>query len=145
MLEHSLRADLTALPAVARAIREELAHAGVEASIVHAVDLALEELLTNTIRHGYPRGHAGQGSIRLQLAVADDEVRVRIQDDGAAFDPTAAPLPEPPSSLASARVGGQGIRLVRSAIRDMRYRRTPEGNELELVLRPEPGRDSGSP
>lgn len=134
MLVRTLGNDLRDIPEVARHVREHLEKAGVAGSTVYAIDLALEELLVNTIRHGYSHECAERCEIRLRVLVKDEEVRVLIQDDRGAFDPTSATLPDIPGSIQEARIGGLGLRMVRSMIRDIRYRRTLNGNELELVL-----------
>ena len=131
-LERRLRNDLGELPAVARDLGAELLAAGVEESLRYAVDLALEELIGNTIRYGYEDHDVHE--IRIQLELSADEVRLTIEDDARAFDPTRAPEPPRPSSLAEAPPGGRGIRMVRRMIGDMRYQRAPGGNRLALIL-----------
>ena len=59
-LERRLRNDFGALAAVAREVREHLARNAAGKRVTHAVDLALEELVSNTIRHGYDGGQPGQ-------------------------------------------------------------------------------------
>jgi serine/threonine-protein kinase RsbW len=128
----TLRADFAALAATARALRSELAAVGVDGETIHALDLALEELGSNAIRHGYDT--TGAHELRVRLRVDADEVRLVLEDDARPFDPTVHPLPVVPASLADAPVGGRGIAMVRRLIADMRYQRGRTGNTLELVL-----------
>lgn len=130
--EWTLPNELAALAATARAVRAHLEQAGLDAERVHALDLALEELVGNTIRYGYPDG--GRHAIRIALELDEREVRLTLRDDARPFDPTAQPEPAPPASLAAAPAGGRGIRMVRRLIADMRYRRERAGNTLVLVL-----------
>lgn len=131
-LERNLRNDLRELPALASEVGAQLLAAGVEEPLRYAVDLALEELLSNTIRYGYEDGD--EHRIRIEVALSDEELRVTIADDARPFDPTKAPEPPRPASLADTPLGGRGILMVRRMIADMRYRRDECGNTLALVL-----------
>ena len=130
-LERTLRNDLGELPRLARDVNAYLLEAGVEERQRHAVDLALEELVSNTIRHGYE--DVDEHEIRIQVAVTESDVRVTLEDDAQPFDPTSMPVP-PQLSLADVPVGGRGILMVRRMIGDMRYRRATGRNLLTLVL-----------
>jgi len=130
--ERTLPNDVRALGEAARDVRATLARAGVDEETVYAADLALEELVGNTIRYGYPEG--GEHSIRVELRVEGEEVHLTIEDDARPFDPTAQPEPPRSASLANASRGGRGIPMVRRMVGDMRYQRTRDGNRLALVL-----------
>ena len=138
--ERTLRNDFDELGDAARAVCAELQRFGVEPEIVHAVDLALEELVSNTIRHGCSEGN--EHEIRISVVVEPHEVRVTLRDDALPFDPTRAGEPPRPTTIADTPLGGRGISMVRRLIRDMRYRRAGNENALELVL---PRRPSGPP
>jgi len=131
-LDRTLRNDLGELAAVARDVRAWLQQAGVAEPLSHAVDLALEELVGNTIRYGYDDGDVHR--IRVQLELTADELRLTLEDDGRPFDPTRAPEPPRPRSLSEAPPGGRGIPMVRRLFHDMRYQRAPGANRLALSL-----------
>lgn len=128
----SLTNDFGQLAEASREVRAHLDECGVAEELVHAVDLALEELVGNTIRHGCTPGHAHH--IRLAVTVDTRAVRVTLRDDGLPFDPTRAPFPAPPTTVADTPIGGRGILMVRRLIDDMRYRREDGDNVLELTL-----------
>jgi anti-sigma regulatory factor (Ser/Thr protein kinase) len=122
--------DLHELERVNTAANELLDRCGVGERTAYATNLALEELLSNVIRHGYPEG--GRHEIELVLRVAVSGVELRIEDDGRAFDPLKAPTPELGVPLAERKVGGLGIHLVRSFVTEMHYERRGERNVLWL-------------
>lgn len=99
--------------------------------VAAALRLALEEVLTNVIRHGCADGRTHQ--IRVQLARDGSQVTARVEDDGCPFDPLA--LPDPPVHLPVEErgVGGLGVWLTRHAMDGMEYRR--EGACNILVMR----------
>jgi anti-sigma regulatory factor (Ser/Thr protein kinase) len=102
-------------------------------SLVHRIDLCLTELVTNLIGYGYPGGNAGTVSIHGWRQ--DEQILIRIDDDGIPFDPTSFVPPALPSSLAEATVGGRGIRLVRHFADALHHVRKVDGNQLTLVFR----------
>jgi anti-sigma regulatory factor (Ser/Thr protein kinase) len=109
-----------------------------------AIQLCLEEALSNIIRHGY-RGRANQ-SITVVCTVERASSGVReliftIDDQAPPFDPfapsEAAPAPAP-ATLADLEPGGQGIRLIRKFATRLNYQQLPNGNRLTLAF-PIPG------
>jgi serine/threonine-protein kinase RsbW len=92
-----------------------------------ALQLCLEEQVSNIICHGVP-----DGAIRLALELAGDTVVATVEDHGAGFNPLDAPAPEKPQSLDDARVGGLGIHLLRKFATAVDYERRDEINRLTL-------------
>lgn len=103
------------------------------AALAHRLDLCLTETVSNVIAYGYPQ--AAAGTVTIHGWHEPDRVVVRIDDDGAAFDPTRYEPPELPQSLAEASIGGRGIRLVRHYADEVQYRRQAALNQLTLVFR----------
>jgi len=59
-------------------------------------------------------------------------LHAEVTDDGRAFDPLAHDPPAAPSDLASAPVGGLGIKLMRSFAGTIAYQRSASTNRLLL-------------
>ena len=104
------------------------------------LNLALEELFTNSLNHGGCAGLHNAVWIRLQLA--DGDVRVEFCDRGNFFDPDAAPAIDLTAPLERRQAGGLGIHLVRQIVRDLQYQRRGEWNRITMRL---PGKSSGRP
>lgn len=94
--------------------------------VAYVTELALEEVLSNGIRHGHAQG--GRHEIALVLRVGD-RVELEVVDDGLEFDPTRAPDAELEVPLAERRVGGLGIQLVRVYASELHYERR-EGRDF---------------
>lgn len=101
--------------------------------------VALDEVLSNIVRHGYK--HVA-GTIALTFAHDGHAVSVEVVDSGPAFDPREAPAPDTSSPLESRRPGGLGIVLAEELLDELAYERRDEHNHLKLtwrMRRDEPG------
>ena len=96
------------------------------------VRLALEEAVSNTIRHGYPDA-AGSRVIRIRASLKRDSLRLDIEDDARPFNPVEAPLPDVNVPVEEKTPGGLGILLLRSVMSRVEYRRRGAKNRLRLV------------
>jgi serine/threonine-protein kinase RsbW len=99
--------------------------------ISFAAQLCLEEAVANIIMYG-GAGQEGRLEIAIELERNGETLVARIEDTGWEFDPTQfLPLPIA-KSLEEAKVGGIGIRLMRSFANDMQYERLDGLNRLTL-------------
>lgn len=92
--------------------------------------LAIDEALTNIIRHGYD--HAEDCRIWMSLRTLSEPspgVRIEIEDHQASFDP--ADLPQ--RDLDEVRPGGLGLHLIRRLTRTCRHEPRAEGG-MRLVI-----------
>jgi len=79
-------------------------------SVQFAMNLCLEEALSNVIRHGYA-SQTGR-SIAVRFAVSGEGNFVfTIEDDAPSFDPLEAPVLREFDEQGEVRIGGHGIRL----------------------------------
>jgi anti-sigma regulatory factor (Ser/Thr protein kinase) len=131
-LRLTIQNDLAELPRVSELARELLERCGAGERTVYATELALEEILSNVIRHGYQDGDRHE--ISLVLRVGEGGVELEVEDDGREFDPTAAPAPELDRPLAERQVGGLGIHLLRTFVSEIRYERLGDRNLLRLRI-----------
>jgi anti-sigma regulatory factor (Ser/Thr protein kinase) len=108
-------------------------HHKVPDSAVHAVQLALEELLTNILHYAYE--DAGDHSISIRLDCEGDALRIEVEDDGRAFDLTSHPPPDLSLPLADRPIGGLGIHMIRRSLDQVDYRRAGGRNIVTLRKR----------
>ena len=94
------------------------------------LNLVLEELFTNTVRHGGCEGLEGAAEVRLDVVA--DGVVLDYADRGMPFDPTAAPAPDLSVPLEDRRAGGLGIHLMKQIMRDFEYRRCDGWNRVRM-------------
>jgi serine/threonine-protein kinase RsbW len=117
---------------VARAFDIFSASLGIGGPRVHAVQVALDEVLSNTVRSALPDG---SGRIDVQFDLQDGLLDILVVDDGAAFDPLSRPVPDTGAPLEARPVGGLGIHLVRQLMDTVEYERRGGTNRLRLGKR----------
>jgi anti-sigma regulatory factor (Ser/Thr protein kinase) len=98
-----------------------------------AVNLALEEAVTNIVTHGY--GGREGGAIAVEIAILPGEVVVCLEDSAPPFDPLQAPEPDFATPLQQRRVGGLGVYLVKRIMDAVEYRRADGKNRLTMRKR----------
>jgi anti-sigma regulatory factor (Ser/Thr protein kinase) len=95
------------------------------------VKLAIEEVVINTLSHGF-NGQHGQ-RILLKLIQVDHHLTVEISDNAVAFDPLQRPPPDLNASLEDREVGGLGIYLARQMMDSVAYQRIGDWNHLLMT------------
>jgi len=105
--------------------------AGLTPDVTFRLALSLDEIVSNVIRHGFDDDAEHQ--ILVTLAVTDGHVTATVVDDGSAFDPREAPLPDLDAPLEKRQAGGLGMHLVRETMDEIDYRR--EGGRNVLTVR----------
>lgn len=130
-----MRNDLSELSRLAEWVQVWAEQHGVAEQTAQFVDLCSTEAVTNIMTHAIADARASE--VRVLLERQGSDVVLQIEDDGVAFDPTAAE-PVPLATMESTRLGGWGIRIVRRFSDEIRYRRVDGRNCLTLVFRQQP-------
>ena len=95
--------------------------------------LALDEILSNIVRHGHP---VSEAAIDLVFTIDNGRVGVEVVDDCAPFDPLSVPAPDTSGPLETRRPGGLGVALVRELMDDARYERRDNRNYFVMRCGP---------
>jgi serine/threonine-protein kinase RsbW len=102
------------------------------------VQVALDEILSNIVRHG----SAGRADpfIEVTFALVDGSLQLTIVDDGPGLNPLALAEPDLTAPLEDRRPGGLGVHLVKHLMDRAEYTRQDGRNHLVLTWRG-PGED----
>jgi len=127
------------IPSTLRAAREpedvilrEAEALGYSEETLFAVKLALEEAMTNAVKHGNscdPNKH-----VTVRYLVTHEKIEVFVTDEGGGFAPDNVPDPTTPDRLPLPN--GRGIMLMRAYMDQVDYRRN--GTEVYMMKRKEP-------
>ena len=129
-LEISLVNDLKEIVRIAEQIDEFCASRAIASEVAYAINLALDEILTNTISYGYDDNEPHR--IEISVRPETEALVIVIVDDSAAFDLSNAPTPDVGASLEERPLGGLGLFLVHQMMDSVEYRREGERNIVTL-------------
>jgi anti-sigma regulatory factor (Ser/Thr protein kinase) len=100
--------------------------------VINRLEVVFEELVSNIVRHGFAPG--SDQSIAVRVAARPGVIQLTFEDDGAPFDPLAAPPAARLTSLETARLGGLGLPLVRKMAAELAYEPIASGNRLTVSI-----------
>jgi anti-sigma regulatory factor (Ser/Thr protein kinase) len=131
--EYRLRGEVADLDTVHAAISAFSRQHALPEDVSTPLRLALDELVTNIVEHGFHRTALAERYLVLRLDSSGDVVQATIEDNGIPFDPTVAATAEPGGELDDRPIGGLGLHLVRRSLDRMHYRRDGERNVLIIA------------
>jgi serine/threonine-protein kinase RsbW len=112
--------------------------------LVFSLQLCLEELMSNIVRHGGVTGRQSSNdllpdvmpplNVEITVTVENQSVSMTVDDDGRPFDVVnalARPIDKP---LDQVEPGGLGIQLIRSFASRLEYERAGLGNRVTVEL-----------
>ncbi|MEN8259252.1 MAG: ATP-binding protein [Pseudomonadota bacterium] len=112
-------------------IGEEIAkeldrYTGNRATLAYNLNLVLTEAMTNAIEHS--AAGDSKKTVRVTIHIEEENLCIRVYDHGQGFDLDSVPVPD----LNHPKEGGLGIFFIRNIMDSVSYRRTREGNILEM-------------
>jgi anti-sigma regulatory factor (Ser/Thr protein kinase) len=120
-------AEMNRLPPWVEAVGERF---GITERVRFAINLCLEEAVSNVIRHGYANR---AGLVRVNFSEPRTNYFVfEVEDDGPQFDPLHLPALPRVNEQSPDRLGGQGIRLMSGFSDLLEYEATATGNRLRI-------------
>ncbi len=126
-----LQSRMSDLAQVAPWIEQLAARHPIPDEMQFAMNLCLEEALSNVIRHGYSGNPDHSFAVQFS-SPRENYFLFVIEDDAPPFNPVDSPELPAVSSLDETRVGGQGIRLMRQFANALEYEPTSTGNRLRI-------------
>jgi serine/threonine-protein kinase RsbW len=112
-----------------RTIMADIAARGYSDNACFGIHLALDEAVSNAIRHGNrsdPTKH-----VTIEYRVTDEEVNLKVCDEGPGFRPNCVPDPTLDENIE--RPNGRGVMLMRAYMTEVHYNDC--GNCVTLVKR----------
>jgi serine/threonine-protein kinase RsbW len=121
--------DIRAAGEVEQRLLEAVAAHGYSDECTFAIRLALEEALTNAIKHG--NGEDPDKRVQVRFDVDDERVMVVIRDEGKGFDPDG--IPDPTADENIEKPAGRGVMLMRAYTDELTF--SDQGREVCMVKR----------
>lgn len=123
----TIKSDQRATEIPKQAIHQELKRCQYSDREIFAVKLALEEALTNAVKHGN-RNNTSK-NITVRFAITHEKAVIIVRDEGEGFAPEE--IPDPTTAERLSLPCGRGIMLIRAYMDDVCYR--DQGREIYFV------------
>jgi len=124
-----------ALSVLAEVVDDFAASQSLDSGVAGKLNLALDELITNSISHGLQGVEESHLQLRLSGSSRDDVLEAVLEDNGIAFDPfEEAPVPDTTLELEDRPIGGLGVMLVKRFTESAEYERTDGMNRITLRI-----------
>lgn len=120
------------LAAVSAYAEAASAAAGLDAAAAYRFRLAVVELVTNVMEHGY-EGTA-PGPVRLSAEVSAGALRLTVEDEAPPFDPRDAPAPDVSLAAEDRPIGGLGVYLILRDVDGLEYEYSEGRNRTTVVM-----------
>jgi serine/threonine-protein kinase RsbW len=125
--------DFKSLRLVRSYVQDAANSAGLDSKAVYRLTLAVEELTSNIIEHGYAKSGAAQ-PIRVAATRTARQLLVAVEDEGTPFNLSEAALPDVSLPLDERNRGGLGNLLILKNVDDYHYERIGNCNRNTLFV-----------
>jgi anti-sigma regulatory factor (Ser/Thr protein kinase) len=121
------------LPQLIRLVKTFLSSLNLASRIEYAVELVLEEIIVNIVKHGYH--DQKKHEIVVEVSIQERKIVFTFLDDGRPFNPLSVSPPDPSiGEIEDIDQGGLGMHFVRTMRQSMEYRRSEGKNILKVWL-----------
>ena len=133
-----LKSDLSELDSLCQNLETFGSKFGFSKKLIFEINLALDELFTNIISYGFK--DEKEHIIKVTLTPQNDELCLRIEDDGKPFNPIDFETPDVSCSVEECKIGGLGIHIMKKLMDEICYERCGHKNMLTLKKKIATGR-----
>ncbi|GFE61081.1 ATP-binding protein [Geobacter sp. AOG2] len=109
-------------------VRELDRFKGDREALAHHLNVVLTEAMVNAIKHA--NAADPNKDIQIRISASDKEICIKVYDSGQGFDLTS--VPDPCFEADQLGEKGRGIFIIRSLMDSVEYKKTNEGNVLEM-------------
>jgi anti-sigma regulatory factor (Ser/Thr protein kinase) len=129
--------NLNSLAPISDMIVEQAQLAGLDKHAAYQLQLAVDELATNSIVHGY-QAHGLAGNVTVSAELNDQSLRIVIEDTAVPYDPRQRDIERVEETfddpLEEREIGGLGVYFVMQAVNEFDYERVDGRNRNTLVV-----------
>jgi serine/threonine-protein kinase RsbW len=135
----TLPATLESLDPLVQYVLSAAAAAGLDRKAAYRLRLAVDEIVTNIITHGYADAHV-DGDVVVEASVGEERLIITLEDSAPAFDPREQDDPDHLNKPSDERpIGGLGVFLALKSADEFDYEYRDHKNRNILTMkRPDP-------
>ena len=132
MQERTFPGTLDSLAPVRAYVAEAARVAGLDSGRAYSLCLAVDEIATNIVLHGYEEAGL-KGDIVVEALEEPGQLIIRLLDHGRAYDPELVPEPDLANPL-NQPAGGWGVFLSKTGVDQFSYTSSDSGNAHRFVV-----------
>jgi len=125
-----IEADVREIERLNKLVRQFGELHDVPSRTLYAVNLALDELVTNVVLYGFT--DPANQQVLIKIATGGSELVASVHDGGKPFNPLDVKPPDLNAPLEERELGGLGVHLVRSLMDQVTYARENDQNVLTV-------------
>jgi len=132
----SVPGELDSLKAIRDYVMNAAALAGLDRLLANRLRLAVDEIVTNSIVHGYQESGL-EGDVSIEASLDDNKLTIVVEDEGPYYDPMQHDMPtadDLTAPLDTREIGGLGIYLAVNSIDEFRFERVEPRNRNIFVM-----------
>ena len=130
-MRRGFRREIDVLEEIFRFLGDFLSEGEVDDRAAFTINLVVEELFTNMVRHNA----GGRGEIDISIERENDVLRlVLVDSDAEPFDPASVPPPPVTEAIGDRRPGGLGLYLVHTMVDDVKYEYEPGTRRMRVTV-----------
>lgn len=133
-LHYTPAANAEGLRQLSEQLRHDLSQWPLAADTLDSVLLIVEELLANTIEHGFDQQPPERRRVELHLRPRESRLELEFRDNARAYDPLQRPAPDLDADILDRPIGGLGVHLIKELSVGLSYRRDRGDNVLTCLL-----------
>ena len=134
MKELTVPGILSSLKEVRNYVAEAADQAGLDKKASYRLLLAIDELATNSIVHGYEEANLS-GNLYLRATIDDKALMIFVEDTGNEYNPLDRETPDHLNNALEDRpIGGLGTYLALNGVDQFLYERVGDRNRNTLVV-----------
>lgn len=129
----TLPGNLDALEPMVAYLAEISAKAGLDKKAGYKLRLAVDEIVTNIIVHGY--GDAGlTGEVEVRSRIENQQLTIVVDDHATPYDPFTTQKPDMTSDWEQRQMGGFGVYFAQVNVDEFRYEFVDNHNRNTFVV-----------
>lgn len=130
----TVEGTLDSLSPIAKYVLAAAAAAELDKKTSYRLRLAVDEIATNIIVHGYEEA-GREGMVVCQAILTDDSLTITLEDTGEFYDPTKQALPDDMDlPMEQRKIGGLGVYLTIQGVDKFTYERLGNKNRNIFVV-----------
>lgn len=133
MQKKSFKAKLESIHLIQEFVKKSLHNKTDEQKILFHIDLIIEEVVVNIVKHGF--NNISQGTIDIETNSDNSRLNIKFSDNGIPFNPLNVDKPVRDLPVEKRKPGGLGIFFIKQLTKKIDYTFKDNKNNLSLSIK----------